>query len=342
MAAMVRCRRIKELRFRKPDGSLIALEVPSALNQDLLVHADRREYVVLPVVTGRSVAESEVATLKLGSDIVGFLIPGQTILSPDQRLNSDRLFGTYSLIAAMEVCRSSHAGNYTLASPSVVASDSPGPVFHEGVFYLVAWLKKLDVASDSFLDQYFVSLARAGICSFIQGSKPLQTRRTRSSYMEPIALKRNQNWPEYVKTIFSELAPHAADPFLRFFYLYQVIETLMGDKYRSALGPILNDFKAEGDLSVSQLRDYIEKFQGVYREKPRINAALSPVCTGCEDSAKRLLVALGEKTEVPFGELIYKVRNIIFHDYSRVHAHSALVADLEDFLASYLIEQHLS
>lgn len=343
MPPQIRCRRIKELRFRKSNGDVVSLVVPTNLNQELLVKAVRQDYLVLPVATGRLVAESEVAPLNLRGSTVGFLIPGQTILSADQGLNSDRLYGTYSLIAAMEVCQRSFRGDYTLASPESANAESSSPVFHEGIFYLVVWLTKLETSADSFFDGYFVSLARSGIVSFIPGSRPLRTERTLTSYTQPIALSKNPDWPEYVRTIVSLLEPHATDPFLRFFYLYQIIETLMGVKFKSGLGPLFLEFKQRSELSVTQLRDYIEKFQKVYREKPRINEALQPTCSNSQALAETLLEALGEETEdVPFGELIYKVRNIIFHDYSRVHAYSSMVADLEEALASYLFERHLS
>lgn len=343
MSPRIRCRRIKELRFRKSNGDVIPLAVPASLNQALLAEAVREDYLVLPVATGRLVAESEVAPLRLRGSTVGFLIPGQSILSPDLGLNSDRLYGTYSLIAAMEVCQRSHHGDYTLASPEAANAETTSPLFHEGIFYLVAWLKSLGASAESFFDRYFVSLARSGIVSFVPGSRPLRTERTLDSYAQPISLSKNPDWPEYVRTIVSLLEPHATDPFLRFFYLYQIVETLMGAKYKSGLGPLFLEFKERPDLSVTQLRDYIEKFQKIYKEKPRINAALQPTCPNSQGLAEALLEALGEETEdVPFGELIYKVRNIIFHDYSRVHAYSSMVSDLEDALASYLFERHLS
>ncbi|KPN20279.1 hypothetical protein AO715_10325 [Xanthomonas sp. Mitacek01] len=60
-------------------------------------------------------------------------------------------------------------------------------------------------------------------------------------------------------------------------------------------------------------------------------------------SAQALLNALGEfEQEDSFGEMIYKVRNIIFHDYQRAHPYASLVSDLEEDLTSYILEKKLA
>lgn len=343
MSARIRYKLLRELRFENPDGSLIQMEIPQNLSQRLLRQIVRDDYLVMTVTTGRTIAESEVCTLKCGNNIVGFLIPGQAILSPDQPRNSDDMFAAYSLIAAMEICERSFRRDYALSTPQVANSGTPRAIFQDGVFYLVAWTKKIGVNANEFADKYFVSLAQHGIISAIGRSHPLKTQRTLSSYNDEIRLTSNAAWPEYIRTIMFELQPFAADPFLRFFYLYQVIEALMSQNYKDALARIRLDFDAAQDLSITQLRDYVEKFQKVYKEKTRINQVLTPQCARSKASAEAILSALGEKEEgePTFAELVYKIRNIIFHDYRRVHAYADLVACLEDDLAGYLLEKKL-
>jgi hypothetical protein len=338
-----RYKSLKELRFRKPDGEVVSLEIPGDVNQDLLRHAVLDDYLVMTVATGRPIAESEVCTLKSGNSIVGFLIPGQTVLSPDQQLNSDPIYGTYSLIAAMKVCDGSFKQKYDLSPHSLAGFDSVNTVFYDDIFYLVVWLTRLGVSAADFTDDYFVSLARHGINPSSGGRRPLQTQRTLKSYGQSIQLSRNAKWPGYVRTIISELEPYAADPFLRFFYLYQVIETLMSVNFKSELAQIRIAFSAQPDISITQLREYVEKFQRIYKEKSRINNALRSVCPRSYASAEALLAELGEfDTDDTFGEMIYKVRNIVFHDYQRVHPFSNLVADLEEDLVSYILDKQLA
>lgn len=343
MSLAIRYKSLKELRFYKPDGDTIALPVPHEINQSLLSKVVRSEYLVLTVAAGRSIAESEVSTLRAKGNIVGFLIPGQAILSPDQLRNSDPFFGAYALIAAMEVCDRSLRKNYDLSPHSVVGFEPASSVFHDDVFYLVVWLKKLGVSADGFLDDYFVSLARHGVFRSVNGKRPLQASRALGSYDQVLHLSQNAKWPSYVRTIISELEPFAEDPFLRFFYLYQVIETLMSENYKSELAAIRVAFDAQSDISITQLREYVEKFQRIYKEKSRINSALQPICSQSRMAAEAILSALGEDfADDTFGEVIYKVRNIVFHDYQRVHPHADLVADLEENLLNYILEKKLA
>ena len=343
MSLSIRYKSLKELRFRRPDSELLTLDIPPDLNQTLLNKAIRDDYLVLNVAIGRPIAESEVCTLKSGSSTVGFLIPGTAILSPEQQLNSDPLFGTYSLIAAMEVCDRSFKGDYALSSHSTAGFESASSVFYEDFFYLVVWLRKLEVTATNFHGEYFVSLARNGISPSSGDRRPLLSQRTLPSYGRVIQISKNTEWPSYVRTIISELEPYAADPFLRFFYLYQIIETLMSENFKSELTQIRASFEAQTEISITQLREYVEKFQRIYKEKARINNALQPMCPRSQASAQALLDALGEDHgDDTFGEMIYKVRNIVFHDYQRVHPHAALVAELEEDLLSYILEKKLA
>lgn len=343
MPSSARYRELRELRFRKPDGEVLTADIPPNLDQTLLRQAARDDYLVLTVATGRAVAESEVCTLRVGNNTVGYLIPGQAILSPDQQLNSDPFFGTYSLIAAMEVCERSFRGNYELSPLSTAGFESTSSIFFEGIFYIVVWLKRLGVSAGEFSDAFFVSLARHGISASSDGKMPLYTQRTLSSYARTIQISRNSEWPSYVRTIISELEPYAADPFLRFFYLYQIIETLMSRNFKSELAQIRLSFDAHTDMSITELREYVEKFQKVYKEKPRINSVLQPECPRSKTSAEALLKALGQvSSDDSFGEMIYKIRNAAFHDYQKVHPYVHLLADLEEDLLRYILEKKLA
>lgn len=334
-------KRVNEFYFKDLSGDISILPVPKNLNQDFLKRARPEEYLVIPFAAGRPVVESEVTSLTFRGSKIGFLIPGQALLSDYQGLNSDPFFGTYSLIAANKVCADSQRGEYTLSATSPSDGSTSG-VFHQGVFYLVVWLAKIGITEDEFHKSFFVCLARNGVFPYSAARQPSRSPRTLHSYNCIIGLFQNDEWPDYIRTIVSELSPFASDPFLRFFYVYQVIETLMSINFKNQLAKVRETFDQELDLSITQLKEYVDKFQKIYKERTRINNALQPISAKCVQSAEAVLDALGEKDpDLTFADMVYKVRNIVFHDYQRVHPHASLVADLEEDLMTYILDEKL-
>lgn len=337
-----RIKKVKELSFKRSDGEIIDLEIPQELNQSLLRSMISSEYVVTKMVVGREVRESEIVTLKSGG-VVGYLVPGQAILSKDHPMNGNPFFGTYSLIAAMKVCSDSFDNEYQLVGASGATATSNFGVFEEGVFYAVIWLKKLGVSAKDFAKKYFVSLAKSGVFISVRSDQPIPSSRTQESYEREIRLVRNSDWPDYIRVIVTELSPYAADPFLRFFYMYQVVETLMAVNYKGKLEEIKARFVGQADISITQLKDYMKEFQGITKEDARIKMAMYPPCPDSELFLNALLAKLNEShSDMEFGERVYKIRNIMFHDYQRILSFGADISAIEDCLMNYILDKKLS
>lgn len=336
--------RVNEFDFVRPDSNIVTIEVPKNLNQQLLKTVKLDEYGVFLVATGREIAESEICKLtrNSASNIVGYLIPGAAIVSEENAENSDAFFGTYSLIAANAVSTQSKSGIYALANAEHKTALTKDGIFAQNIFYAVVWLKKLGVTKNEFFKKYFVSLASAGLFPSPNAIPSNKSEKTQIKYESPISLTPNQEWPEYIQSISTELAPYASDPFLRFFYTYQVIEALMSKDYSSKFNEIKSRFTSHQDTSITHLKDFIDEFQNITKEKPRIRSALQPACSQTNMLCEQLLGSLGEDySRLDFAERIYRIRNIIFHDFQRVKSMGALVSDLEDKLSSYLLASKL-
>ena len=138
------------------------------------------------------------------------------------------------------------------------------------------------------------------------------------------------------------LSPSVENVFLRFFYLYQVIETLMARDYTDRFNKIRASFSAQNDISITQLKDFLKNFNAIVKEEPRIKNALQPACAASNLIAEKILGCLGEKfDDLDFGARVYRIRNIIFHDYQRIHHMEEDVGDFEDGLLSYLLDKKL-
>ena len=92
----------------------------------------------------------------------------------------------------------------------------------------------------------------------------------------------------------------------------------------------------------TRTREILEKFQDATREKTRINAALVPECPTTAISAENLLTALNAlDPDTSFAERIYRVRNILFHDYKQLHERGEQIASLCRDLFAYLVSKRL-
>ena len=342
MYTPVRLKQVKELDFQRPDGKKIPLAIPSDLNQSLLRNAVFKDYLIFKMTVGREIAEAEICQVKRDGDVVGFLIPGQAVLSTECAKNSDRLFGTYSLMVALAICIEAQSNSYNLANNKYAQAESKKDIFISGSFYAIIWIKPLGIPASAFLNNYFVSLAKNGIYPVSDDNMAIRSSRTFDSYNTSITIKKNRIWPAHIETILMRLAPFADNAFLRFFYLYQVIETLMTENYSNRLSIIRNRFDCAGDISITQLKGFVNDFQDIVKEEPRIKNALQPACTQTNLISEKILTALKEDfNELDFGQRIYKIRNIIFHDFQRIHHLSDDVLALEDNLSSYLLTEKL-
>lgn len=331
--------KVYEFCYTDEVGDTETIVVPEDLNQSLLRNAKFGEYTVTMMGVDRPVAESEVSTLKSEGRVVGFLIPCQALLSSNHPCNENKLFGTYSIIAAMRAFNCLNERNYPFNPPLPLPNKDA--LSSTGFFYCILWRQA--ASQSNFIDDHFVSLSRIGVYPTPDLIHPTKNSRTLSNYATSINLTKNTAWPDYVSMIITKLSPFASDPYLKFFYLYQVIETLMAHEYANKQTAIRVRFDANPHPSISDLKDFLNDFKAIVNETPRINSALDPGDPGCTQSAEKILTSLGiDFTRLSFGEKVYKIRNTIFHDYKKIHHIPNLIAEFEDNLMNYLLEKKLA
>jgi len=116
----------------------------------------------------------------------------------------------------------------------------------------------------------------------------------------------------------------------------------MMENYSHRLAVIRKKFECQQEISITQLKDFLISFQELVKEEPRIKNALQPLCPESNLVSEKILATLGEDyKKLDFGQRIYKIRNIIFHDYQRIHHLNDDIAELEDSLSSYLLNKKL-
>lgn len=334
--------RAKLLAFRKPDGDFLDIEVPGGWNQSLVKKIDRSEYTVHFVATDHTPAEADFCKVAVGSGpTCGFIMPGSAILSPDNPHSEDPVYCAYNLLIADAICRDSARDRYDLASDRLDLAHSRESVFRKGGFYLATWNKHLS-SPGSFARDFAISLCSHGLVFPTSAELPSRLISVPPTDGSTIRLKATDGLPDYVITILSSLVPYCDNPFLRFFYLYQVVEHLMGEVFDSRVADVRVQLTEKTNPSKVEIRKVLEKFQEATREKARINQVLSPECPTTLISTTSLLDTLGiNEQNATFAERLYVVRNTLFHDYGVLHGHGPEISLICDGLYAYLVEKKI-
>lgn len=325
------------------DGTEISGEVPDSIDQSLVRDIDFSDYLVRVIAVGRKIAESEFATF-VGKEgkYVGCLIPSNAILSEENPNNKNKVFAAYSLIVVATICAASFNGDYSLVAAKSQDAVNMSDLFSGNFFYAIFKKSSLDLRARDFDRIYFASLFSQGLI-LSDGLRTPNLSPTQSSYNGRISIRENNSHPEFIYDILIKLAPYTDNPFLRFFYLYQAIEYLMSGAFVRKYAEAKAELDQETNISVTGLRDILEKLADATKEKTRINSALVPACPSTQLQAEKILDLMSiDRTKFSFAESIYKIRNVMFHDFPKIHQFGREISELCDNLMRYLMEKKIT
>ncbi|OYU44357.1 MAG: hypothetical protein CFE44_13375 [Burkholderiales bacterium PBB4] len=127
---------------------------------------------------------------------------------------------------------------------------------------------------------------------------------------------------KFLDEIFTKFIPQSTLPLARFFYFYQVIELLMeeiADASINASLARLTEYKENHNASL--FRKEAQALQGAFKESARLNKLFglpknlpqefSLLKAACEKTLRSIGSTIGNNT----AELLYDVRNQMFHNY---------------------------
>lgn len=332
--------KISRMEFKRDDGQVLDISVPVDLNQESLRFVNFRDYSIWLVRPNRQIAEAELCKVCLpGGETVGYIIPGAAVLSEDNPNRTNKIFGAYSLIVAAHICEKSHNGDYSLADHHHGTATNATAVFAQDFYYLAIWNAKLP-HSDQFASRYAISLASAGliICNGERNPKHLPIVFNPTS--NRINLRASPDkYPGHISTILADLIPFTENPFLSFFYLYQIVEHLMADVYDAKVQELRAQLTTPIPPSLGDMKDWLNAFSSATNEDARIKDVLSPSCPTLSLMLENLLDSIGvDRTKMVFPQMVYKLRNVIFHEYSRVHNKKADIQSISNKFYEYLLE----
>lgn len=314
------------------------MDAPANWNQELVPKVVREDYSIHIAIASKAPAEAAYGKLAVGDGPTsGYLIPGAAILSPENPYGTNATYVAYNLLVADIICRQSRTGNYEMTAPNHLAATSREHIFRQNVFYVITWNKYI-ASPSTFSKDFALSLCHHGLAQPSSGQCPTELYADFEGNGETLKLRATPEIPDYVTAILGTLVPYCPNPFLRFFYLYQVVEYLMSIELDTKVTDVRMRLNAVKTPSMVELREILDKFQDATREKTRINRALLPPCQATTISAEELLSALNAlEPDTSFAEKIYRVRNTLFHDYKELHDKGAQISSLCQNLFAYLV-----
>lgn len=345
-------KRVKRLKFRRPDNEIIELDIPPKLDQTMMSRPKIEDYLFFVRDTEKEAPQASVfAIMRGGRNCAGYLIPGQTILYNStlaelnkqfKDTNLDRFYGVYNILLAMEICARSWRGDYSLAAPGFDKAETIEDIFRLGAYYGVLDKSQVNTKGKELPNDYILSFLLSGFYGCHE--QPINPY-IASDLLQlggRIQLKKNKPLPPHLVNIFDHLIPKTSDAMLRFFYVYQAVEVLMAEyldeKYREVREYLVDNT----DISKVELRNKLSKLNDAAKEKARINEVMGKgedtLITSINEFLKE--VADGD-VEESFPYKVYQVRNILFHDYARVHNSSHMVGTLANLLANYMLERYV-
>jgi hypothetical protein len=314
------------------DGSEeVYLDYPSPFQEDV----PYRDYLVY-AFTKHDYSEGDIYELSLKSDgkRIGMVFPLQAAVSRDHEKADEVRFLRFAQGAFMALCNGLDMAH--LRQPgSVQRSLSIFDFYSPNTIVVCIYKPQLADAANFRIQHYLASFLRYGY--FLQEPTLDPSKiapEARDQFEEPSnrisieIMASEMREVAFITHLLQALLPYANTPLLRFFYLYQIVELMMG----TLLEKSFTEFKtrlAATPAAASGIREVIEELQDQLSEKKRISKLfgqymkpaidLSDLRSSCNDFLK----SLGNTFSTPedqrgVNEFLYPVRNALFHNLRNV------------------------
>jgi hypothetical protein len=276
---------------------------------------------------------------------IGWCFPVQALNSTEHSYADNEHFLRYAYVAAMKLLRESPESD-TIRSPEV---DGSGPVsladfFSECAAVLVVSMDTLEAGAEFDITDWIPSLYECGYVLlrrqdpdglFVGERRPGQVRLN----LRPVSKELGTH--SFIESVFCDLLAFERNPLLIFFYLYQVVELLLEDVFRTEQEALVNELISVRQDSV-KTKKVLQKAGSIASEKHRLHLLVNqylkqvPDSAGLRAACNGFLEGTGQEACGEVCEALYTVRNILFHQYRDVRDHDPLTAVINE-MAPFLI-----
>jgi hypothetical protein len=142
----------------------------------------------------------------------------------------------------------------------------------------------------------------------------------------------------FISTLMMEILPYERQALSKFFFLYQLVELLIDRVLQESHKALAKDLLAAANGTGSNFKDLLDVFNEKLSEKKRINVLISSYIakrpdesslrTLCGSFLRQLGIVNADGSDfINFSEYLYKVRNILFHNFRMVDKNAAQVIE---------------
>jgi len=292
---------------------------------------------------------------------VGLIFPLQALVSREHKKVEEVSFLRFAQGAFMHLCRGNLECHLKMPFRGMQNEYLITDFYAQDTIVLIIYSKMLKDSSKFNIDNYLPSLFQQGYFLQTPGIDPSTlfksnlgnngaARDARRVYLEPMSPLLSEI--QFISNTFRVLLPYERNSLTTFFYLYQLIELLMGVILQTSYDEIKRKLVDEGHTS-SDIRDILDDLNESLSEKKRLNKLTSSHLSKSPDMTQlridcnafldhqesNLKTTPGNRN---FAEFLYPVRNAVFHNLRSVKPDSQKTLErisesLKPVVCSFLI-----
>ena len=284
-----------------------------------------------------------------GRDVrIGWCFPVQALDSKEHSFQDNEHFLRYAYVAATKIFTASPDDLFTNKPPLETPSEYKlTDFFTEEVALFVVSLETLQDTNAFCIRELLPSIYKYGytrlssrttahLASF--GRRPERVR------MNLISMSNGIERIDFIEKAYVDLLPYESDPFVSFFYFYQIFELLISQIFTVEQGELVQELVDASSDSV-KTKELLRKASEISSEQERLKMLFDRYTEGNVDSrnlhesCNNLLTATGRQNEENPVKSFYKIRNVLFHQYRDVQRMDLLdivIADIPGLLEEVL------
>jgi hypothetical protein len=281
-------------------------------------------------------SESDIYELYLKQDErrIGMVFPLQAAVSREHDKAGDVRFLRFAQGAFRAICEGLEMAY--LKKPSAnQRSFSIFDFYAPNTIVVAIYKPSLPDAANFRVEDYFASFIKYGYFSQQRAMDPNKIAPETKNQFETIVARvyievmaPEMQQIAFVTHLLQTILPYENTPLLRFFYLYQIVELMMGTLLEISFADFKNRL-SKAPAAASGIREVMEDLQDQLSEKKRISRLfdyhIKPTIelVGLRNSCNAFLKSLGNTSATPehlrgVAEFLYPVRNMLFHNLRNV------------------------
>lgn len=317
------------------DGSIqFDIQVPFGINTEF----DEKQFTAY-FFAKKELKENDIFQVyqRESASRLGWMIPITALFSKEHDFADDIHFRRYAYQAIKQCTHYLVSNVLDETGLNNLQTNSIGSFFHDSICILI-------ISLDCLKENSSLSIYRRFPSMLVHGYVPLSERDPEEIHFEgvPPAGKRIHTSEistfvedvEFINRILAQSLAYEKEPAFQFFYLYQIIEFMISEVSSDRLDTLIEKLSL-GRNDTQVVRDCMTEVGEVLSEEKRIGILCNEYCDlerSRHEELKRIsnifLRECGYDFIGSFNEYVYKIRNLVFHQYRKLPSDENVLRDV--------------